>query len=31
MALRDIRDLADDPEANAAELKRRWTGLLSYR
>jgi hypothetical protein len=31
MALRDIRDLADDPEAYAAELKRRWTGLLSYR
>jgi hypothetical protein len=31
MALRDIRDLADDPEAYAAELRRRWTGLLSYR
>jgi hypothetical protein len=31
MTPRDIRDLADDPEAYAAELKRRWTGLLSYR
>jgi hypothetical protein len=31
MALRDIRELGDDPEAYAAELKRRWTGLLSYR
>jgi hypothetical protein len=29
--LRDIRQLADDPEAYAEELKRRWTGLLSYR
>jgi hypothetical protein len=29
--LRDIRDLKDDPEAYAAELERRWTGLLSYR
>jgi hypothetical protein len=28
---RDIRELKDDPEAYAAELKRRWTGLLSYR
>ena len=31
MAPRDIRDLADDPEGYAAELERRWTGLLSYR
>jgi hypothetical protein len=29
--LRDIRELAGDPEAYAEELKRRWTGLLSYR
>lgn len=29
--LRDIRELADDPEAYAAELGRRWGGLLSYR
>jgi hypothetical protein len=29
--VRDIRELADDPEAYAAELRRRWTGLLSYR
>lgn len=29
--LRDIRDLASDPEAYAAELQRRWGGLLSYR
>ncbi len=29
--LRDIRDLTDDPEAYAAELRRRWGGLLSYR
>lgn len=29
--LRDIRELADDPEAYAAELRRRWGGLLSYR
>jgi hypothetical protein len=29
--LRDIRELKDDPEAYAAELRRRWTGLLSYR
>jgi hypothetical protein len=28
---RDIRELKDDPEAYAAELRRRWTGLLSYR
>jgi hypothetical protein len=31
MALRDIRELKDDPQAYAAELTRRWTGLLSYR
>jgi hypothetical protein len=31
VALRDIRELAGDPEAYAAELRRRWTGLLSYR
>jgi hypothetical protein len=31
MTLRDIRELADDPQAYAAELQRRWTGLLSYR
>jgi hypothetical protein len=29
--LRDIRELADDPAAYAAELQRRWGGLLSYR
>ena len=29
--LRDIRELANDPEAYAAELRRRWGGLLSYR
>ena len=29
--LKDIRELKDDPAAYAAELKRRWTGLLSYR
>lgn len=29
--LRDIRELKDDPDAYAAELQRRWTGLLSYR
>ena len=29
--LRDIRELMDDPEAYAEELRRRWTGLLSYR
>ncbi len=28
---RDIRELSDDPEAYAAELRRRWGGLLSYR
>lgn len=28
---RDIRELAGDPEAYAAELRRRWGGLLSYR
>ncbi len=28
---RDIRELADQPEAYAAELRRRWGGLLSYR
>ena len=28
---RDIRELVDDPEAYAAELRRRWGGLLSYR
>ncbi len=29
--LRDIRELTDDPEAYAEELRSRWTGLLSYR
>lgn len=29
--LQDIRDLAGDPEAYAARLRRRWGGLLSYR
>jgi hypothetical protein len=29
--LPDIRDLKDDPGAYADELRRRWTGLLSYR
>ncbi|RAY16916.1 hypothetical protein DPM19_01750 [Actinomadura craniellae] len=29
--LRDIRELKDDPTAYQAELRRRWTGLLSYR
>jgi len=29
--LRDIRELVDDPAAYAAELNRRWGGLLSYR
>jgi hypothetical protein len=29
--LKDIRELKDDPAAYAAELERRWTGLLSYR
>lgn len=28
---RDIRELRDDPVAYAAELRRRWGGLLSYR
>jgi acyl-coenzyme A thioesterase PaaI-like protein len=27
----DIRELTDQPEAYAAELRRRWGGLLSYR
>lgn len=31
MGLKDIRELRDDKEAYAAELERRWTGLLSYR
>jgi hypothetical protein len=31
MPLRDIRELKNDPEAYAAELEQRWTGLLSYR
>ena len=29
--LRDIRELADQQEAYADELRRRWGGLLSYR
>ena len=29
--LRDIRELTDSPEDYAAELRRRWGGLLSYR
>lgn len=29
--LRDIRELADEPDTYAAELRRRWGGLLSYR
>ena len=29
--LRDIRELASEPDAYAAELRRRWGGLLSYR
>ena len=29
--VKDIRELKNDPEAYAAELERRWTGLLSYR
>ena len=28
---RDIRELSSDPQAYAAELERRWSGLLSYR
>ena len=31
MTLRDIRELMDDPDEYAAELRRRWGGLLSYR
>jgi hypothetical protein len=31
MALKDIRDLRDDPDEYQKELERRWTGLLSYR
>ena len=31
MTLRDIRELKEDKKAYAAELERRWTGLLSYR
>ncbi|ORV18479.1 hypothetical protein [Mycobacterium celatum] len=29
--LRDIRELANERDAYAAELRRRWGGLLSYR
>ena len=29
--LKDIRELKNDPDAYAAELERRWTGLMSYR
>jgi len=29
--MRDIRELAGDPEAYQEELERRWSGLLSYR
>src|SRR3954454_21899989 len=29
--MRDIRELSDDNEAYAAELRQRWGGLLSYR
>jgi hypothetical protein len=29
--MKDIRELKNDPDAYAAELERRWTGLLSYR
>jgi hypothetical protein len=29
--LRDIRELTGDPAAYAAEFRRRWTGLMSYR
>ena len=29
--MKDIRDLREDKDAYAAELERRWTGLLSYR
>jgi hypothetical protein len=31
MTLKDIRELKEDKDAYAAELERRWTGLLSYR
>lgn len=31
MTLRDIRELAGEPDAYAAELRRRWGGVLSYR
>jgi hypothetical protein len=31
VTLKDIRDLKEDKDAYAAELERRWTGLLSYR
>jgi hypothetical protein len=31
MALKDIRELKGDKQAYAAELERRWSGLLSYR
>ena len=31
MGLKDIRELRDDKQAYAAELERRWSGLLSYR
>ena len=31
MALKDIRELKRDKGAYAAELERRWSGLLSYR
>ena len=29
--MKDIRELRDDRQAYAAELERRWSGLLSYR
>jgi acyl-coenzyme A thioesterase PaaI-like protein len=31
VVLRDIRELSHEQEAYAAELRRRWGGLLSYR
>jgi hypothetical protein len=31
MTLEDIRNLRNDKDAYAAELEKRWTGLLSYR
>jgi hypothetical protein len=31
VTLKDIRELKEDKDAYAAELERRWTGLLSYR